>query len=121
KACMAERDFFRKIGWIGVIRPGFQQQHGSLRVCRQPTGQHTSSRSPADDHHVIFHECPSFTDIPRILASATAIVSPFRADGNKRTHDKYCWLPRSKRGSAVVIRTPLATPNRPIPAGQPLV
>jgi len=33
-----------------------------------------------------------------------AIVSPFRGDRNKRTHDKYSWLPPSKRSPAVVIR-----------------
>jgi len=34
-----------------------------------------------------------------------AIVSPFRAYRNQRTHDKYSWLPPSKRSSAVVIGT----------------
>jgi len=63
---------------------------------------------------------PFFTYLPRILASAMAIVSPFRAGRNKRIHDKYSWLPPLKRNSAVVIRTPLSIPNRPIPAGQPL-
>src|SRR5438132_3474172 len=116
---MAEPDFFRKIGWIGVIGPRFQQQHGSVRICSQSAGQHRSGGSPADDHDIIFHEL-SFNDIPRLLASATAIVSPFRGDRNKRTHDKYSWLPPSKRSSDVVNPHPLATPNRPIPAVQTL-
>jgi len=55
KAGVAELDLVRKSGWIGVIRAGFQQQHGNIRVCRQPAGQHRSGRSPADDHNVIFH------------------------------------------------------------------
>src|SRR6266446_3143225 len=98
EACVAELDFVRKMGWIDG--PRFQQQHGSARVCSQSARQHRSGGSPADNHHVIFHEL-SFTDIPRLLASAIPIVSPFRAGRNKRTHDKYSWLPPSKRNSAV--------------------
>ena len=60
KACVAELDVVRKMGWIRVIRPSFQQQHGGIRVFSQSAGQHRSSRSPADDHHVIFHG-PSLT------------------------------------------------------------
>ena len=97
---MAELDVVRKMGRIGVIGPRFQQQHGSVRICRQSAGQHRSGGSPADDHDVIFHGL-SFNDIPRILASATAIVSPFRGDRNKRTHDKYSWLPPAKRSSPI--------------------
>src|SRR6516165_5580147 len=41
---------------IGVIGPGFEQQHGSMPVCSQSAGQHTSSGSPADDYHVTLHE-----------------------------------------------------------------
>ena len=32
KACVAKLDVVRKIGWIRVIRPRFQQQHGGMRV-----------------------------------------------------------------------------------------
>src|SRR3984893_15356858 len=117
KPCVTELNLVRKMGWIGVIRPRFQQQHGSIRVRRQSAGPHTSSRSPADDHHVIFHGCPSFIDIPRILASAMAIVSPFRAGRNNRSHDKYSWLPPSKRSPAVVIRTPLRPRTGLFPRG----
>jgi len=66
KAGVAELDVRGKVIRIRVIRPGFQQQHGSPTVCRQPAGQHTSRRSAADDHHVIFHG-PSFTDIRGFL------------------------------------------------------
>jgi hypothetical protein len=72
-----------------------------MLVCRQSAGQHRSSGSPADNHHVIFHWL-SFTDIAPILASAMAIVSPFRGGRNKRTHDEYSWLPTSKRSPAVM-------------------
>src|SRR5271156_5296703 len=100
---MAEPDLFRKIGWIGEIRPGFQQQHGRTLVCRQSAGQHRASRSPADDHFVIFHGL-SLPDLERILESAATIVSSFRGGRNKRTHAECSWLPPSKRSPAVVIR-----------------
>src|SRR6516162_7608090 len=63
-------------GRIRVVRSGLQQQYGSLTVCCQSAGQHTSSRSPADDYHVIFHEL-SLSDIPRLLRSARLIVWSF--------------------------------------------
>lgn len=50
---VAELDFVRNMGRIKIIRLRFQQQHKSLRVCRQSAGQHTSSRATADDYHVI--------------------------------------------------------------------
>ena len=40
KAGVAEFDVVREMSRIGVIRAGFQQQHRSSRVCRQPAGQH---------------------------------------------------------------------------------
>src|SRR3954451_19933000 len=101
---MAEPDFFRKIGWIGVIGPGFQQQHGSLRIRGQSTGQHTSSRSPADDHYVILHEL-SFTDIPRILGPRYLSSRLFSAVATRGTHAKCSWqesreLPASRHRDA---------------------
>jgi hypothetical protein len=55
KSGVAELYFVRKIGWIRVIRPSFQQQNGGIRVFSQSAGQHRASCSRADDHHVIFH------------------------------------------------------------------
>src|SRR5215470_5581432 len=62
KSCMAEFDVVREMVRVGIVWPGFQQQHGSMCVCRQSTGQYAPRRSPADNHDVIFHEL-SFTDI----------------------------------------------------------
>src|ERR1700730_220279 len=55
KAGVAKLDFVRNVGRIRIIRPRFQQQNGSLRVCRQSAGQHTSSCSSADNYHIISH------------------------------------------------------------------
>src|SRR5215471_12748016 len=66
KACVAELYFVRKMGWVRVIRPSFQQQYGSMRVFSQAAGQYRSSRSRADDHHVIFHR-PSFNVLSTTL------------------------------------------------------
>jgi hypothetical protein len=60
KACVAELYVVRQLGGIRVIRQGFQQQHGGLRVFSQAAGQHRARRARADDHHVICHG-PSFT------------------------------------------------------------
>src|SRR6516164_7557280 len=43
------------MGWIRVIGSRFQQEHGSLPVFSQSTGQYTSGCSSANDRHVIFH------------------------------------------------------------------
>ena len=40
-------------GW--VIRPGFQQEHGSAGVFGQSVGKNTASRASPDDDDVIFH------------------------------------------------------------------
>src|SRR5688572_7121668 len=48
KSCVAELYFVRKLGWIRVIRPSFQQQNGGIWVFSQSAGQHRSSRSRAD-------------------------------------------------------------------------
>ena len=54
-ACVAEFYLVGKIIRIGVIRPGFQQQNGGIRVFGQSAGQHRSSCSPTDNNNVIFH------------------------------------------------------------------
>ncbi len=77
KSCVAELDFVRKMGWIRVIRPSFQQQHGGLRVCSQSAGQHRSSRSRADDHHVIFHG-PSLNALSSPLGCLRCALIPLR-------------------------------------------
>jgi hypothetical protein len=71
------------MGRIGVIGPGFEQQHGNTLVCSQSAGQHTPSRSPSDDYHVVFHG-PSFNGIPPDSRSAMIIVMPFRWHRNLR-------------------------------------
>jgi hypothetical protein len=74
-------DFIREIAGIGVVRSGFQQQHGNMRVCDQSAGQHTSGCAAAD-HHVIFHVVPAndrgFSGPP------AAIVSSFQGCRKQR-------------------------------------
>src|SRR5262249_10178046 len=55
KAWGAELYVVRKLGWIRIVRPSFQQQNGGMQVSSQPAGQHRSGRSRADDNNVIFH------------------------------------------------------------------
>src|SRR5271155_5893626 len=85
KAGVAELELIREIGRIGVIRPGFQQQHRSMRVCRQSAGQYRPGGAAANDRYVVFHWL-SFADIPRILMSASAIVSPYACCRNGHSH-----------------------------------
>ena len=71
----------RKMGRVGVIGAGFQQQYRSLAVCRQSAGQHASGGPAADDHYVVLHAVPSLSDLLRIFVPV--FLSSRRFDGRR--------------------------------------
>jgi hypothetical protein len=51
-------DFIGQVGRIGIIMPRFEEQHGGLRIFRQPARQDRSCRAPTNDNNVILHSVP---------------------------------------------------------------
>ena len=52
---------YRQLVRVRVVRPGFQKQHRSRGVFRQPCREHRARGACPYDHHVVSHTPPLFT------------------------------------------------------------
>ena len=83
---------------VGIVRPRFQKQDGSVRIFRKPRRHDAPSRPRPDDDNVVFHAAPPYALVCKsdwIISGLPRLVIPLPLGGVGPVIQ--CRRPRSSR------------------------